>query len=270
MSVTREQAEQWTILRGVVGSTVHGLNVQDCLEDRDETGICVEPFDQAMGITAPFEQFIYRSAAERTGQKDARSMAGDLDLTIFSLRKWVRLALAGNPTILLLLFTPQESLVTCTQEGVDLRFLAPHFISRKCQGPFLGYLQAQKQRITGERGQKNVNRPELVSAYGFDTKYAMHMLRLGYQGVELLTTGRITLPMPEPTRTFLMDVRLGRVSEQNCLTEAGLLEEQLKDLGTTSPLPDGPYLAQIEEWLHDTYLTRWTGGDWWRGGPYGG
>ena len=38
------------------------------------------------------------------------------------------------------------------------------------------------------------------------------MLRLGFQGVELLTTGRLSLPMREPERSFLLDVRRGKVS----------------------------------------------------------
>ena len=28
----------------------------------------------------------------------------------------------------------------------------------------------------------------------------MHALRIAYQGIELLSTGRITLPVPEPER----------------------------------------------------------------------
>ena len=35
-----------------------------------------------------------------------------------------------------------------------------------------------------------VNRPELIAAHGYDTKYAGHVLRLGYQGIEFLETGR--------------------------------------------------------------------------------
>ncbi len=34
----RETAERYTILRGLVGSTVHGLNVNGGIEDRDEMG----------------------------------------------------------------------------------------------------------------------------------------------------------------------------------------------------------------------------------------
>lgn len=236
---------------------MHGLNVNDGIEDRDEMGVCVEPLAEAMALWAPFEQFISRSAAEREGRENARSLAGDLDLTIYSLRKWMRLALNGNPTILLLLFTPDDQLVHCDPLGRELRNLAPIMISRRVQGPYLGYLQAQKQRLTGERGQKRIHRPELEEMYGFDTKYAMHMLRLGFQGVELLTTGRLSLPMREPERSYLLDVRRGKVNEQECLTRAGELERELGDLETTSPLPEAPDETRVEEWVLDSYRRKW-------------
>lgn len=121
-------------------------------------------------------------------------------------------------------------------------------LSRRVQGPYLGYLQAQKQRLTGERGQKRIHRPGLEEMYGFDTKYATHMLRLGFQGVELLTTGRLSLPMREPERSYLLDVRRGKVSEQDCLTRAGELERELAELEATSALPEAPAEGQVEEW----------------------
>ena len=255
--MNRATAVRCTILCGLLVPTVHGLNVNDGIEDRDEMGICVEPLEEAMALWAPFEQFIYRTAAEREGRDNARSTAGDLDLTIYSLRKWTRLALKGNPTIMLLLFTPEDQLVYCDTLGAELRALTPSIVSRRVQGPFLGYLQAQKQRLTGERGQKRIHRPELEEMYGFDTKYAMHMLRLGFQGVELLTTGRLSLPMREPARSFLLDVRRGKVSEQDCLTRAGELERELADLETASPLPEAPEEARVEEWVFDTYRRTW-------------
>ncbi len=92
------------ILRGVVGSTAHGLNVDDGIDDRDEMGVCVEDYAAAQGLQVPFAQFIFRSAAVREGREDAKSRRGDLDLVVYSLRKYVRLALQGNPTVLMLLF----------------------------------------------------------------------------------------------------------------------------------------------------------------------
>jgi hypothetical protein len=64
-----------------------------------------------------------------------------------------------------------------------------------------------------------------------------------------LTTGRLSLPMREPARSFLLDVRRGKVSEQECLTRAGELEQDLTDLATTSPLPEEPDEVRVEEWV---------------------
>jgi uncharacterized protein len=84
------------------------------------------------------------------------------------------------------------------------------FVSALAAARFLGYLQAQRAAMTGEV-EAHTNCPELVALHGYDTKFAMHALRLGVQGVELLTTGRITLPVPVPELGHLRQVRRGEV-----------------------------------------------------------
>ena len=64
--------------------------------------------------------------------------------------------------------------------------------------------------------------------------------------------------MREPERSCLLDVRRGEVSEQDCLTRAGELERELADLATTSPLPEAPDEARVEEWVLDAYRRRWS------------
>ena len=253
----RETAERCTILRGLVGSTVHGLNVDDGIEDRDEMGVCVEPFREAMALWETFEQFIYRSAAEREGRANARSTGGDLDLTIYSLRKWARLALKGNPTILLLLFTPEEQLVLNTPLGRELRGLTPQIVSRRVQAPFLGYLQAQKQRLTGERGQKRIHRPELEQMYGFDTKYAMHAARLGFQCLELMETDQLALPIEGEPRQWLLDVRHGRVPFDEWWARCLDLDARLATLEDDDRFRPGPDRARIDAWSTAAHRRRW-------------
>ena len=219
-------------------------------------GVCVEPRRFVVGL-GKFEQWVYRTAAEREGSFGARSSAGDLDLTIFSLRKWTRLALQGNPTVLLLLYLADDYVVVRTEAGKRLQELAPAFASRHAGKRFLGYLEAQRQRLVGERGQRDVNRPELVEKFGYDTKYAMHMLRLGHQGVEFLESGRLTLPMKEPVRSHLMDVRHGRSNLADVLAECMELELRLKELLVSSPLPPDPDLHTVEAFVMDTYASAW-------------
>jgi predicted nucleotidyltransferase len=243
-----------TILRATVGSTVHGLNVGDGIDDRDEMGVCIEDYADACGLDVPFAQFVFRSAAIREDRQDAKSQAGDLDLTVYSLRKYLRLALKGNPTVTLLLFAPPMSY---DARGGQLRELAPYIVSKRTGIAFLGYLETQRQRLLGERGQKDVNRPELVAKYGYDTKYAMHLLRLGFQGVELMETGRLSLPMREPERTWLRGVRTGSAALQDVLTKAGELRTRLRDLTDTSPLRQEPDLKRVEAWMLRTYSEVW-------------
>src|SRR5207302_10986937 len=106
-----------------------------------------------------------------------------------------------------------------TELGEELRALRPALLSKRAGRGYLVYLRGQKERLLGTRGQKRVNRPELVEAHGFDTKYAMHAARLGYQGVELLDAGRVTLPMPEPERSSVMSVRRGERSFDEVIEE---------------------------------------------------
>jgi predicted nucleotidyltransferase len=248
-----------TVLRGLVGSSVHGL-VLSGTDDRDEMGVCIEPRRYVVGFRK-FEQWVYRSAAEREGHAGARSQAGDLDLTVYSLRKWARLALQGNPTVLLLLYLPDDAIVVRTEVGKQLQALAPAFASRQAGRRFLGYLEAQRQRLVGERGQRDVNRAELVEQFGYDTKYAMHMLRLGHQGVEFLETGRLTLPMCEPVRSHLMDIRRGRSNLAEVLAECTELEVRLSVLLDSSPLPPEPNIDRVERFVMDTYTAAWAAQD---------
>lgn len=251
----RAMAEKHAILRAPVGSTIHGLHLAGT-DDRDEMGVCIEDFAAVAGFKE-FEQYIYRTAAEREGKQDAPSQHGDLDLTIYSLRKYLRLALQGNPTVLTLLFVPQELCVHCDARGQHLQEMSPMIISRQAGKRYLGYLEAQRMRLLGERGQKKVNRPELEAKHGYDTKYAMHMLRLAHQGTELLETGRVSFPMVEPLRSHIRAVREGQVPLNDVLSETGEQERKLKDLLTDSPLPESPDTAAVESWMLGVYREAW-------------
>ena len=248
----REIAERGMIVRTLVGSTIHGLALEGT-DDRDELGVCIEPPDYVIGLNH-FETWVFRTKPE-----GVRSEAGDLDLVVHSLRKFARLALKGNPTVLLLLFVPPERLLLRTPLGDELQRLAPSFVSRDAGKAFHGYLTAQKQRLLGERGQLRTHRPELVDEHGYDTKYAMHMLRLGYQGRELLQTGRISLPMREHERRRVFAVRRGEVPFNEVMTEIGELERELEDLLTTSPLPARPDREAVDAFLVRAYREHWDG-----------
>jgi uncharacterized protein len=193
-----------------------------------------------------------RSAADRPN----RSGAGDLDVIIYSARKWTRLALAGNPTVLLVLFVPDSEVVFRDAAGAELADNAHRFVSRLAAGRYLGYLRAQKAAMTG-RAVAHTNRPELVAVHGYDTKYAMHALRLGLQGIELLTTSRITLPVPEPHRGYLRSIRRGERPLAEVLDAVSEAEAQLARLRDSPAVPDEPDRCWVDGWLYRSYLNFW-------------
>ena len=104
----------------------------------------------------------------------------------------------------------------------------------------------------------HTNRPELVAAHGYDTKYAMHALRLGLQGVELLSTGRITLPVPQPHRDYLRSIRHGQIPLAEVLAAIDDAERLLGGLRDSPAVPDRPDHGWVNAWLHRAHLDYWT------------
>jgi hypothetical protein len=236
-------------------------------------GLCLEPPAYVTGLArvpagtgaeagsgaeaVPFEQYQRHTVWDQPGGLANRSGAGDLDVVIYSIRKWARLALGGNPTVLLVLFVPDEEVVYRNQAGAELVDNAHRFVSRQAAERFLGYLRGQKAAMTGEVG-AHTNRPELVAVHGYDTKYAMHALRLGLQGIELLSTGRITLPVPEPGRGYLQSIRHGEVPLAEVIAAITDAENTLLKLRDSSSLPTQPDQEWVNAWLHRSYLQYWS------------
>lgn len=243
------------ILRTLAGSTVHGLAVGDT-DDRDEMGVYVPPMEEYVSLNQ-----IHDSYTARTQPDGARSGPGDVDLMMYSLRKFVSLVVAGNPTMLTPLFAPDNAMITVSGVGKQVREQASHLLSRQAGHRFLGYLHGQKERILGGGKQNRVpNRPELVERYGYDTKYAGHALRLAVQGVELLRTGHLTLPMEDPWRTTILGVRTGQYGLDEVLRMVDKEAVTLVDLanGTTaSALPEHVNLNVVNNLLYYWHEQEW-------------
>lgn len=247
----RAIADEGLILRTTVGSVVHGLS-NPGTDDRDEMGVCIEPPEYLVGFRR-FEHFVYRTQPE-----GLPSGPGDLDLTVYGLRRYCRLALKGSPTVLLALFVEGEHLIARTELGRELQALAPAFRSRATGRAFLGYLDAQRRGLLGERHATRTR--ELSGAHGYDTKYAMHALRIGHQGIEFLDTGRITLPVPEPERTGLRAVRAGSVPLGEVVARLDALTARLERAADTPELPPQPDGHAVDRFLVAAYRRAWDAG----------
>ena len=243
-----------TILLVEVGSTAHGTGLPGG-EDHDEMGVFIETPAQVLGLGdsgAP-------TVMQRTQPEGSRSGPGDIDRTLHSLRRFLRLASSGNPSVLMALWAPVEY---ATDDGRRLRDLGPAFVGRHVIPRYRGYMASQGQRVLGLRASDHGRRggggrEELVSEFGFDTKYAMHCARLGFQCHELLSTRRLALPIEGEPAQWLLRVRKGEVPFNEWWDRTIELDHALEALINDESLPARPDEATIESWSIETHLRHW-------------
>lgn len=248
-------AEDGLVLLSEIGSTMHGVSASTTDDDIDEMGICIEPPLTILGLSS-FEQYEYRSK-----KINERSGAGDIDRVIYGLKKFVKLAAGGNPTVLMPLFSDRDLHIRYIEgPGVSLRDNRDMFITKQAGRKFMGYLDGQRKRYLDPNRQdsKHASRPELIEQFGWDTKTGYHALRLAIQGEELMEDQTITLPMKDGVRTFLLKVRNGEYSKENV---TAMLDEvfipRLKESIENSTLPDKPDMERINNWLTGSYTAWW-------------
>lgn len=243
-----------TILLVEVGSTAHGTGIPGG-EDHDEMAVVVEPPHVALGLspTGMANEML------RNQPEGVRSGPGDTDRTLYSLRSFCRLAAAGNPSILMAFWSPVEY---STDLGVELQALGPAFIGRHVVPRYRGYMQGQCERLLGTRGgghgrRGGGKRPELEAAHGYDTKYAMHAARLGFQCVELLQTRRLRLPIEGEPGDWLRAVRAGQVPFDEWWARVLKLDQQMAALADYARLGAGPDRHRIEAFMVRAHRQMW-------------
>lgn len=108
------------------------------------------------------------------------------------------------------------------------------------------YMQAKKYWDSYQSWKKNRNkkRAYLEEKFGYDSKHASHLLRLMYEGEELLSTGNLTFPRPEVD--FLKSVLNGALTYEQLLELVRGLDEKFEKLYNESSLPHSPNKVKID------------------------
>lgn len=219
------------LINSIVGSTLYGLNTHG--SDEDTMGIFVFTPEQKLGL-------------------GANDTIGGSDHTLHELTKFVRLAAKGNPTVTELLWAPQKMWIQWDerwekwrQEIIDLT------TSQNAINAYLGYSKQQQKNLISGHSQ----RKELIEQYGYDTKTAMHMLRLLYQCLNYIQSGTLQFPLHPVQVIELLNVRHGEYAEIEVVEAARRLEDGIKH--TESPLPKDVEYEKINQWLAKTYKECW-------------
>ena len=217
------------ILKSLSGSQAYGTNTPE--SDIDYRGICIPPADYLLGL--------HEFEAHHTESPDE---------VIYSLKKFVTLALQNNPNILDTLFLNDDKILFINEYGRELRSLADDFLSKRVYKTYGGYAKAQLEGMMNRGGKGNHGvRAELIAKFQMDTKHALHLIRLLRMGCEILETGKVNVFRPDAQE--LLAIKRGEYSKDEILRMAASLEERLNEAYDHTQLPDEPNRAKIEAWL---------------------
>jgi len=281
------------IYETIHGSRAYGLQTAE--SDTDRKGIILGPRSWYLGFLKSPEQ-----------------IEVDPDHVRFELRKFIRLAVAANPTILELMWTDPSDHEVVTPLAQRLLDARERFLSRRVEGSFCGYALSQLGRIKSHRRwllepperaptradyglperstiprdqlgaaetmladgridegtltpnflavldrerryrsahkswqsyeswrkTRNPRRAALEAKHGYDTKHAMHLVRLLRMGLEILERGAVIVRRPDAEE--LLEIRAGVWSYDQLIDAAETLAATIKRAAASAPLPHAP------------------------------
>lgn len=221
------------LLSGIVGSTAYGLAGHG--SDIDRLGIFAAPTTAFHGL--------YHPAETHTSSKP--------DATYHEAAKAARLMLGGNPTVLEVLFLPDDLYEMRTELGDALIGIRSAFLSAKrVRDAYLGYATQQfhKLEVRGD------------GSFSADTrrrtaKHARHLLRLCHQGFRLYSTGRLTVRLDDPQRYLDFGERVAGGDIDHARAEMARVEGWFD--AAASPLPDRPDEQVVQAWLLSVRQALW-------------
>ncbi|MBD0707803.1 MULTISPECIES: DNA polymerase beta superfamily protein [unclassified Streptomyces] len=213
-----ELVRDHTVYSCVMGSRAFGLATED--SDTDLRGVYRAP-------TALFWRF----------DKPPAHVEGPADEQFsWELERFCELALRNNPNVLECLHSPLVERVD--DLGRELLSLRGAFLSRQAHATFVRYADGQRRKLEADLRQYGQPR----------WKHVMHLLRLLGSCRDLLRSGELRIDVGEE-RAGLLAVKRGEVSWPEAERRMNRLRDEAERAQDTSPLPESPDRARVEDFL---------------------
>lgn len=234
----------------IMGSVAYGVSADT--SDMDVYGFCVPPkdmiFPHLAGEIAGFGRQINRfEQYQQHHILDKSALAGagrTYDITIYSIVKYFQLCMENNPNMIDSLFTPANCVLHITKLGNMVRENRKIFLHKGAWHKFKGYAYSQLHKMTTKDpiGQ----RKKIIETYGYDVKFAYHVVRLLNEVEQILIEGDIDL---QRNREQLKSIRRGEWKESDIREYFAAKEKDLEKLYLESTLPYSPDEAKIKKLL---------------------
>jgi len=232
----------------MVGSVAYG--VSNKTSDIDVLGFAIprkeDVFPNLKGSIPGFDDIKVFEQFQEHHILDKKSNKGkdvEYDLTMYSIIKYFKLCLENNPNMLDTLYVPQNCVIYINSVGSMVRESRDLFIHKGCYQKMIRYAVSQLHKMASQK--REGNRKEIFDKFGFDVKYAMHLVRLAYECEMLLTEGSMDL---QRHREHLKAIRRGEISEKdirNWFSEKQLTLEKLYRESTIRQVPAKDEVRQL-------------------------
>lgn len=277
-----------------VGSKLYGTSTPE--SDEDFCGLFMPPVEALIGLS-PMEQI---NDSNQVKDASGKNTSEAVDRTFYSLHKFARLALQGNPNIIEMLFIPEAHILHDSEAAKLLRDNFSRFIGMHIVPRFLGYACSQKHKMiirsnkwaelrsfydflktnyklrtllseiknssqhelfgkfSGDmfsiggvklqtgitvkkalsilkgRMDSGTSRQEIILKNGYDCKFASHLIRLLYEALEILVSGKLEFPIRYAG--LLSDIKRGNWTVAEVLNHAEKLEDDIRSKSSRKPL----------------------------------
>lgn len=230
----------------VMGSQAYGTANKD--SDYDIYGFCIPDKDvifphlsgEIQGFGTPIKRFDqYQKQAVKFEDKE-------YDITVYNIVKYFQLCMANNPNMINSLFCPSHCLLYISEIGQHVINNRKIFLHKGSFWKFSGYAFSQKKKLLSKTAQPGSKRDITVKKHGFDTKYALHLVRLCLECKEILETSNLTL---DKNADILNRIKNGEWDIDDILGWFYIEEPKLKGYYEASKLPHRPDESRIKKLL---------------------
>lgn len=230
----------------MMGSVAYGVSNDS--SDMDVYGAVFPPkelvFPHITGEIPGFGQQVQRF--DQWQKTHIQALEKSWDFSIYGVVRFFQLAMENNPNMLDALFVPRRAILSITPAWEVVRENRRLFLHKGSWPKFKGYAYSQLAKIRAKNPQGN--RVELVQKYGYDVKFAYHVVRILSEGEQILLTHDLDI---EQNREQLKSIRRGEWSLEQLEEWAKTKEKQMEAAYAASTIPAKPDEPAIRQVLVD-------------------
>jgi hypothetical protein len=244
----------------VMGSVAFGVSTD--ISDFDTIAFCIPPKDIVFPhLAGCIEGFGRQNQRFSCYQKHHVFVEDELggkgrtyDFNVYNIVHYFHLCMENNPNMIASLFTPQDCVLHSTKVANMVRDARRMFLHKGAWHRFKGYAYNQLHKMRTKKPEPGSKRAIIVEQFGYDVKFAYHVVRLLDEVEQILEKGDLDI---RRNRAQLKAIRRGEVPEDDIHKWAAEKELYLERLYRESKLPHGPNETVIKRLLLECLEEHW-------------